>query len=72
MRVTLPTRGLRYAFTQVLQTDLRKPMTIEFAVNGATTSQWPLRIALTFLGLLLLWYFATLLTPVRRPEPTPA
>jgi hypothetical protein len=55
LRVNLPVRGLRFAFTQVLQTEAGRPMTIQlFAANDKTVN-WPLR-GLTAAGMFLaLW-----------------
>jgi len=35
LRVNLPTRGIHYSFTQVLQTEIRKPMTIQLLAENA-------------------------------------
>jgi type II secretory pathway pseudopilin PulG len=55
LHVNLPTRGLRYAFTQVLQTEIGKPMTIQMTVANTKSANWPTRIALAVVGFLLLW-----------------
>jgi hypothetical protein len=55
LRVNLPVRGQRFAFTQVLQTESGRPMTIHlFAANTKAVS-WPVR-GLTVAGaFLILW-----------------
>jgi len=55
LRVNLPTRGLRYAFAQVLQTELRKPMTIQFHAANVRQAGWFSRLGLGLLGFLALW-----------------
>ena len=35
LHVNLPTRGLRHSFSQVLQTDVQKPLTIEFHASNS-------------------------------------
>ena len=55
LRVTLPTHGVRYVFTQVLQTEVKAPMIVSFnAVNTRATS-WPLRIGLGAASFAVLW-----------------
>jgi hypothetical protein len=57
LRVNLPIHGLHYAFTQVLQTEGGKPMTVNiFAISNQLVN-WPARLlvgAVVFLGLWLL------------------
>jgi len=66
IRVNLPTRGLRYAFTQVLQTQVRKPMTIGLlAVNDKVIS-WPGRILTGTAVFLALWGVVAVMA--RRPR----
>jgi hypothetical protein len=55
LHVNLPTRGLRYAFTQVLQTGVHKPMTIQLSAVRAGVGNWPGRIGLLLAGFLVLW-----------------
>jgi hypothetical protein len=40
LRVNLPTRGLRHSFTQVLQTEVNKPMTVEFRAANSKDGGW--------------------------------
>jgi hypothetical protein len=66
IHVNLPTRGLRHAFTQVLQTQTGKALTIRlFAVNANAVS-WPGRIA-TGLGMFLALWMAMAAT-LRRAQ----
>ncbi|MCX6928988.1 MAG: hypothetical protein NT154_38115 [Verrucomicrobia bacterium] len=55
LRVNLPTRGVRYSFSQVLQTELRKPMTIRLLAENTKVPSWMTRIGLTALGFGVLW-----------------
>ncbi len=55
LRVNLPTRGQRYAFTQVLQTEIGKAMTIELEAVNLKTVSWTSRIAGSLLGFVVLW-----------------
>lgn len=54
IRVNLPTRGERYVFSRVLQTDIREPMTVMFRAANEKHSSWLTRIfvALTIFGIL--------------------
>src|SRR6185295_8975566 len=55
LRVNLPTRGLRHTFTQVLQTEVNKPMTIQFSAANAEHVGW-LKLTLNAIaGFLILW-----------------
>ena len=55
LRVNLPTHGVRHAFTQVLQTEVGKPMTVRFAAANDRATGWPARIGLSAAGFGLLW-----------------
>ncbi len=55
LRVNLPKRGATYAFTQVLQTEVKKPMTVQFDARNAKGVSWPARIGLSVAGLVGLW-----------------
>ena len=43
LRVNLPVRGVHYAFTQVLQTEPGKPMTIQMQAANTKAISWPKR-----------------------------
>jgi len=55
LRVNLPTRGVRAAFTQALQTEIGKPMIIQFAAANTKAVSWPKRLALGGFVFLALW-----------------
>src|SRR5262249_41115649 len=55
IHVNLPTRGLRHAFSQVLQIEENKPLTIHLLAANTTMISWPGRIATSLLGFGLLW-----------------
>ena len=55
LHVNLPTRGVRYSFSQVLQTELRKPMTIRLLAENTKTPSWTTRIAVAVFGFAVLW-----------------
>jgi len=61
LHVNLPTRGVRYSFSQVLQTELRKPMTIRLLAENAKVPSWTTRIGLAVLGFVVLWVIVTAL-----------
>jgi hypothetical protein len=69
LRVNLPTRGVRYSFTQVLQTELRKPMTIRLLAENTRVPSWTSRIGLSVLGFGVLWLIVAAL---RRKKRVPA
>jgi len=69
LRVNLPVRGTRHAFTQVLQTEIGKPMSIQlFAVNTKAIS-WPKRIGTGVGAFLVLWGAVVLVSRMTRREP---
>jgi hypothetical protein len=55
LRVNLPTRGLRHAFSQVLQTEVGRPMLVSFVAANAKAASWPLRLVLFCAGFVALW-----------------
>ena len=55
LHVNLPLRGLRYAFTQVLQTEINKPLTVQLSVANTKTGNWLTRIGLGLVGFVALW-----------------
>ena len=55
LRVNLPTRGLRHSFAQVLQTEVGKPMTIQFRAASLKTSGGAIPWALGLGAFLALW-----------------
>jgi hypothetical protein len=55
LRVNLPLRGLRYAFTQVLQTEVNKPMTVQFSAANTKAGNWLKRVGTGLAGFAALW-----------------
>jgi hypothetical protein len=55
LHVNLPTRGIRYSFSQVLQTELRKPMTIRLLAENTKAPSWATRLGLAVVGFGVLW-----------------
>ncbi|MGN6553854.1 MAG: hypothetical protein ACTHLW_09045, partial [Verrucomicrobiota bacterium] len=45
----------RRAFTQVLQTEVNKPMTIQLLAVSTKAVSWPMRLATAAAAFLLLW-----------------
>jgi type II secretory pathway pseudopilin PulG len=55
LRINLPLRGVRHAFSQVLQTEIRKPMTITLTATNTKAPHWGTRILLVLGGFIVLW-----------------
>jgi hypothetical protein len=55
LHVNLPTRGIRYSFSQVLQTELRKSMTIRLVAQNTKVPSWTTRFFLAVIGFAVLW-----------------
>ena len=55
LRVNLPVRGVHYAFTQVLQTEPGKPMTIQMQAASTKAVSWPKRDLIVAGAFLVLW-----------------
>ena len=66
LHVNLPTRGVRYSFSQVLQTELRKPMTIRLLAENTKVPSWTTRLGLAVLGFGVLW---AIVAAVNRRRP---
>jgi hypothetical protein len=60
LHVNLPTRGVRYSFSQVLQTELRKPMTIHLLAENTKVPSWTIRLLLGVLCFAVLWAIVAL------------
>ncbi|HEY5910286.1 MAG TPA: hypothetical protein VJA21_06740 [Verrucomicrobiae bacterium] len=71
LRVNLPTRGVRFSFSQVLQTELRKPMTVKLLAENTKVPSWTTRLGLSLLGFGGLWVILALLAR-RRSRTCPA
>jgi hypothetical protein len=66
LRVNLPTRGVRFSFAQVLQTELRKPMTIQLQAENTKAPAWGARLALAVVGFGVLWLLVAALNRRQR------
>jgi type II secretory pathway pseudopilin PulG len=55
LHVNLPTRGLRYSFTQVLQTEINKALTVSLAAENTKLPSWMQRIGFGAVGFVVLW-----------------
>ncbi len=66
LRVNLPTRGVHYSFSQVLQTEPRKPMTVRLHADSTKTPSWSIRILLSATGFLVLWLVMVLINHQRK------
>ena len=68
LRVNLPTRGIRHAFAQVLQTEVNKPLTVSFHAQNDRRTGW-FKLALFWGGgFVVLWavtFAVTLVRPAR-------
>jgi len=68
LRVNLPTRGLRHTFSQVLQTEVGKPMLVSFVAASAKAASWPLRMVLFCAGFVALWALVNWMLGQRKEE----
>ncbi|HEY3912838.1 MAG TPA: hypothetical protein VGN61_00010, partial [Verrucomicrobiae bacterium] len=68
LRISLPTRGLRQSFTQVLQTEVSRPLTIQF--RAASTQSGGLFGTLAFgvLAMLVLWAVTSVYLNARQKD----
>ncbi|MSR65231.1 MAG: hypothetical protein EXS18_05555 [Verrucomicrobiae bacterium] len=55
LRVNLPTHGVRHSFNQVLQTEIGKPMTVQFAAANTRSVGWPMTVGMIMAGFAVLW-----------------
>jgi hypothetical protein len=62
LRVNLPTRGLRHAFAQVLQTETGKALTVSFSAANTKSVSWPKRIGGGLAGFAALWVVVAFVT----------
>lgn len=73
LRVNLPTRGIRHSFTQVLQTEGRRPLTVRFEASNNRRMGWLKPLAMAALGFIVLWASAGAALLFRPQHPiTPA
>jgi len=62
LHVNLPVRGAHFAFTQVLQTEPGKSMTIQMQAVNTQTINWPTRILMLAAAFLVLWGMVALVS----------
>jgi hypothetical protein len=62
LHANLPVRGVHFAFTQVLQTEPGKPMTILLQAANTKAVNWPTRILLLAAAFLVLWGMVALVS----------
>jgi hypothetical protein len=60
LRVNLPTHGVRHSFNQVLQTEIGKSMSVQFAAASTRGVGWPMRIGMSVAGFAVLWLISHL------------
>jgi type II secretory pathway pseudopilin PulG len=65
LRVNLPTRGLRYAFVQVLQTETDKPLVIRLRAQSERDTGWFRRLLWGVSGLVALWIAVAVIVRLR-------
>ena len=66
LRVNLPVRGRHFAFTQVLQTESGRPMTIQLFAASTKAVSWPLRVLAAIGAFLMLWALVALVSRLTR------
>jgi len=62
LRVNLPVRGQHFAFTQVLQTEGGRPMTIQVFAASTKAVSWPMRGLTAVSAFLVLWALVAVLS----------
>ena len=67
LRVNLPVRGLRLSFTQALQTEANKPMTIQFTATNLRAPNWWKRLGGGVAAFVVLWAIVAMATAGRKP-----
>ena len=76
LHVNLPVRGVHHSFTQVLQTEVGKPMSVQFAATNMKAESWIGRVIVPLIGFLFVWALASWATHLKlrvaRNEPTAA
>ena len=68
VHVNLPVRGLHFAFTQVLQTESGRSMSIQLFAASTKTVNWPRRVLLAAGAFLLLWGLVAFLSRLTSRE----
>jgi hypothetical protein len=67
LRVNLPTRGVRYSFTQALQTETGMPMTLQLVAENAKETSWLSRLLISIGAFLALWMVMALVNARVKP-----
>ncbi|HEY9174004.1 MAG TPA: hypothetical protein VI136_17120, partial [Verrucomicrobiae bacterium] len=67
LHVNLPLRGMCYAFTQVLQTEVNKPLTVRFSAANTKQGDWLKRLGLGLAGFAALWAVVAVVV-ARKPQ----
>jgi hypothetical protein len=62
LRVNLPVRGQHFAFTQLLQTEGGRPMTVQLFAASTKAVSWPMRGLTMVGGFLVLWALVAILS----------
>ncbi|HEU6447761.1 MAG TPA: hypothetical protein VFV23_04915 [Verrucomicrobiae bacterium] len=62
LHINLPERGLRLAFSQVLQTETGKSLTVRLFASNQRAVHWPLRIFTIAAAFLVLWGLVAILS----------
>jgi hypothetical protein len=68
LRANLPTRGVRLSFSQALQTEVNKPMTVAFAAANAKHVGWFQQMIYLIAGFWILWAFVSVANARRNSE----
>jgi len=68
LHVNLPVRGVHYAFTQVLQTEAGRPMTIQMQAANTKAVSWLMRGLTVASAFLVLWGFVAVVSRITRPS----
>ena len=66
LHVNLPVRGVHYTFTQVLQTQTGKPMTVQMLAANTRAVNWPMRGLMVVGAFLILWVFVAVVSRATR------
>ncbi len=66
LRVNLPVRGQRFAFTQVLQTEGGRPMTFQLSATNTRIIHWPSRLGMGLTAFLALWVAVSVFSRVTQ------
>jgi hypothetical protein len=66
LRVNLPTHGAKHAFTQVLQTEIGKPMTVRFHATNTRATSWLATAGMGAAAFVVLWILTAIALGRRR------